>query len=79
VSSVAPYRVDIGIMQVLCHVLCALNQIWFRAGTDYTAEIDLHMLAFPSAVKSIGLGDRNWRSENLAFCRVIWSACAARL
>lgn len=62
-------------------VSCAmlLNQIWFRAGTDYAAEINLHMLASPSAVKSIGLGDRNWRSENLAFCRVIWSACAARL
>ena len=65
------------IMQVLCHVL--LYWIWFRAGSDCAAEIDFHMLASPFAVKSTGLEDRNWRNQNLAFYRVIWSACAVRL
>jgi hypothetical protein len=37
-------------------VPCALNWIWFRAWeqTDCAAEIEVHMLASPSAVKSIG-------------------------
>jgi hypothetical protein len=61
-------RRTVQILDYASLVPCALYWIWFRAGTDCAAEIDIHMLSSPSAVGSIGLGDRNWRSQNLALC-----------